>query len=223
MLIEQNSGFKRNDSTVNQLLKIVHQIYQDINDGKDTCLVFLDISKAFDKVWHEGLLFKIKRLGITGKLLDWLKDYITDRHQKVVLNVVSSNLRYLTSGVPQGSTLGPLLFLIYVNDITENMECTMNLFADDTSIQQKLTDLTSFSPIKRDLERLSKYGNSWLLKFNATKTEYMIVSKKRSRTNYPNLYLNGANITETEHHTHLGVTNYKQQSFMVNTYKRSNS
>ena len=74
MLIEQNSGFKRNDSTVNQLLKIVHQIYQDINDGKDTCLVFLDISKAFDKVWHEELLFKIKRLGITGKLLDWLKD-----------------------------------------------------------------------------------------------------------------------------------------------------
>ena len=82
----------------------------------------------------------------------------------------------------------------------------MNLFADDTSIQQKLTDLTSFSPIKRDLERLSKYGNNWLLKFNATKTEYMIVSKKRSRTNYPNLYLNGTNITVTEHHTHLGVT-----------------
>ena len=106
LLIEQNSGFKRNDSTVNQLLKIVHQIYQDINDGKDTCLVFLDISKAFDKVWHEGLLFKIKRLGITGKLLDWLKDYITDRHQKVVLNGVSSNLRYLTSGVPQGLPWG---------------------------------------------------------------------------------------------------------------------
>ena len=75
MLIEQNSSFKRNYSTVNQLLKIVHQIYQDINDGKDTCLVFLDISKAFDKVWNERLLFKIKCLGITGKLLDWLKDY----------------------------------------------------------------------------------------------------------------------------------------------------
>ena len=62
LLIEQNSGFKRKDSTVNQLLKIVHQIYQDINNGKDTCLVFLDVSKAFDKVWHEGLLFKLRQL-----------------------------------------------------------------------------------------------------------------------------------------------------------------
>ena len=80
LLMEQNSGFKRNDSTLNQLLEIVHQLYQNINDGKDTCLVFLDISKDFYKVWHEGLLFKIKRLGITGNLLDWLKYYITDRH-----------------------------------------------------------------------------------------------------------------------------------------------
>ena len=106
---------------------------------------------------HEGLLFKIKHLGITGKLLDWLKYYIPDRHQKFILNGVSSNLRYLTSGVPKGSTLGPLLFLIYVNDISENMECIMNLFAYHTSIQQNLTDLKSFSPVKRDLKRLSEY------------------------------------------------------------------
>ena len=86
MLIVHNSGFNRNDSTVNQLLKIVHQIYQDINDGKYTCLVFLDISKALDKVWHEGLLFKIKRLDITGKLLDWLKDYILNRIKNATLN-----------------------------------------------------------------------------------------------------------------------------------------
>ena len=72
LLIEQNSGFKRKDSTVNQLLKIVHQIYQDIKNGKDTCLVFLDVSKAFDKVWHKGLLFKLRQLGIVGTLYDWI-------------------------------------------------------------------------------------------------------------------------------------------------------
>ena len=70
LLIEQHSGFKRKDSTVNQLLTIVHQIYQDINSGKDTCLVFLDVSKSFDKVWHKGLLFKIRQLGIAGTLYD---------------------------------------------------------------------------------------------------------------------------------------------------------
>ena len=113
LLFEQNFGFKRKDSTVNQLLKIVHQIYQDINNGKDTCLVFLDVSKAFDKVWHEGLLFKLRQLGIVGTLYDWIEHYLTGRSQKVVINGISSSLRNLQTGVPQGSILRPLLFLIY--------------------------------------------------------------------------------------------------------------
>ena len=102
LLIEQNSGFKRKDATVNQLLKIVHQIYQDINSGKDTCLVFLDVSKAFDKVWHKDLLFKLRQLGIAGTLYDWLEHYLTARSQKVVINGISSSLKYLQTGVPQG-------------------------------------------------------------------------------------------------------------------------
>ena len=86
LLIEHNSGFKKNDSTINQLLKIIHQIYIDLNEDKDTCLDFLDVSKAFDKVWIDGLLFKIKQLGIVGPLFNWLKSYVSGRHQKVVLN-----------------------------------------------------------------------------------------------------------------------------------------
>ena len=109
LLTDKNSGFKKNDSTSNQLLKIVHQIYQD---GEDTCMVFLDVSKAFDKVWHKALIFKLQKMGIRGNLLKWLKDYISGRHQKVVLNGVESNVCYLEAGVPQGSILGPLLFLI---------------------------------------------------------------------------------------------------------------
>ena len=122
LLIEQNSGFKRKDSTVNQLLKIVHQIYLDINNGKDTCLVFLDVSKAFDKVWHKGLLFKLRQLGNFGTHYE---HYHTRSPQNVVINGISSSLRYRQTGVPQGSILGPLLFLIYINDIINDLQCNL--------------------------------------------------------------------------------------------------
>ena len=218
LLTEQNSGFKKNDSTINQLLKIVHQIYQDINDGKDTCMVFLDVSKAFDKVWHEGLLFKIRQMGITGSLFDWLKSYISARCQKVVLNGMESNLCFLESGVPQGSILGPLLFLIFINDIVDEMECNINLFADDTSVQQRITDITSFNKVNRDLQRLTGFGKQWLVIFNAIKTEYIIISRKRNRLNHPDLFLNGDVLTEVDQHIHLGVTisNTLSWSFHIN-------
>ena len=112
-------------------LKIVHQVYQDINNSKDICLVFLDVSKAFDKVWHKGLLFKLCQLGIVGTLYDWIEHFLTSRSQKVVINGISSFLRYLQT---QGSILGPLLFLIYINVIINDLQCSVYLFANDTSI-----------------------------------------------------------------------------------------
>ena len=206
LLTEKNSGFKKNDSTINQLLKIVHQIYQDINDGKDTCMVFLDVSKTFDKVWHKGLLFKIKQMGIICNLLDWLKSYISERYQKVVLNGMESSLCFLESGVSQGSILGPLLFLILINDIVDEMECHINLFADDTCVQQKIIDMTSFDKVNRDLQRLTGFGKQWLVSFNAIKTEYIIISSKRNRLNHPDLFWNNDVLSEVDQHTHLGVS-----------------
>ena len=200
LLTKQNSGFKKNDSTINQLLKIVHQIYKDINDGKDTCMEFLDVSKAFDKVWHEGLTFKIKQMGINGCLFEWLKSYISERYQKVVLNGMESHLCFLEAGVPQGSILGPLLFLIFINDIVDEMECLVNLFADDTSVQQRIIDITSCDKVNRDLQRLTGFGKQWLIFFNAIKTEYIIISRKRNRQNHPDLFLNGNVISEVDQH-----------------------
>jgi len=112
------SGFSPGDSTVNQLVYIVHLIYKALDSGHDVRMVFLDMSKAFDRVWHKGLLFKLHELGIRVPLLNWFNSYLSDRHQRVVLDGQCSKRLEIKAGVPQGSVLGPLLFLIYINGIT---------------------------------------------------------------------------------------------------------
>ena len=96
--------------------------------------VFRDISKAFDKVWHDGLIFKLKSYGIVGELLLLLKNYLHNREQRVVLNGQTSEWKRIYSGVPQGSVLDPLLFLIYISDLTDGLTSMCKIFADDTSL-----------------------------------------------------------------------------------------
>ena len=107
--------------------------------------------------------------------------------------------------------MGPPLFLIYINDITGNMECIINLFADDTSAQQRINNVASFEISSR----LTSYGVQWLVKLNANKTNYMIITRKRNRPNHPNLILNGETISESQNHTHLGVTINNKLSWSV--------
>ena len=134
-LISQNqSGFKPGDSCISQLLCITHDIYQSLDDGLETRVVFLDISRAFDKVWHEGLLFKLKLNSISGNLLDVITNFLYQRKQRVVLNGQHSSWTNVQAGVPQGSILGPLFFLIYINDLSDGLNSNPKLFADDTSL-----------------------------------------------------------------------------------------
>ncbi len=115
----------------------------------------MDFAKAFDKVWHKGLLYKIKKFGIKGNLHKWLKSYLSNRKQWVVLNGVSSYLKELRAGVPQGSVLGPLLFLIYINDIYDDLNSDSFLFADDTIIFKVVNNniLQAAKIINEDLDK----------------------------------------------------------------------
>ena len=124
LVTPNQSGFRPNDSCINQLLSIVHSIYSDFdhNPSLEVRGNFLDISKAFDKVWHDGLLYKLESFGISGNLLKLFHSYLNNRQQRVVFNSQYSKWAPILAGVPQGSILGPLLFLIYINDLPENLK-----------------------------------------------------------------------------------------------------
>ena len=133
------------DSCMSELLSIVHEIHSsfDCNPWVDTWALFLDISKAFDKVWHHGLLFKLKSYGVEGSLFCLLENYLENRKQRVILHGQCSSWKNIVSGVSQGFVLGPLLFLIYINDLPNGNVSICKIFADDTSISSKVFDKNS--------------------------------------------------------------------------------
>ena len=131
------------------------------------CDVSKDISKAFDKVWHQGLLYKLKQNGISGNLLEILTGFLKDRKQRVVLNGQNSLWANIEAGVPQGSILGPLLFLIYINDLPDNQSTNVKLFADDTSLFSVVHDITTSScDLNYDLIRVREWAFQWKMRFN---------------------------------------------------------
>ena len=141
---------------------ITHEIYKSFDEGLEVRGVFLDISKAFDKVWHEGLIFKLKQNGISGNLLQILSDFLSNRKQRVVLNGQNSSWANVHVGVPQGSILGPLLFLIYINDLADNLSSNVKLFADDTPLFSLVHDVNaSARELNDDLKKIKKWAFQW--------------------------------------------------------------
>ena len=142
-------------------------------------MVFLDLSKAFDKVWHKGLLYKLKALRIRDPLLSWFKSYLSGRKQRVVINGQSSVWNEILAGVPKGSVLGPLLFLVYINDIPENLQTDCFLYADDTSLLEIVENpIYSAAALNNDLEQIHGWTRTRQKTLNRDKTKALIFSTK---------------------------------------------
>ena len=165
-------------------------------------MIFCDLSKAFDRVWHKGLIFKLQKYGVCGNLLHWFENYLCDRKQKVMYKDMLSPCRSINAGVPQGSVLGPLLFLIYVNDVAENMISLCRLFADDNSLQYMSYNVANIEYIlNHDLSVLDRWSSKWLLNFNPSKTKavffYIKIKLYSSKTSISTLSIRIHNITQT--------------------------
>ena len=150
-------------------MPIVHEINLpfDFDPTIDISGVFLDISKGFGKVCHEGILYKLKIYGVNGKVLTLLTNYLHERYQGVLLNGKTSSWDLGKSGVPQESVLGLLLFLIYINDLPNNLKSNCKIFADDTSLFNKVFDKhVSHATLNKDLELINNWAFQWKMQFN---------------------------------------------------------
>ena len=221
LLNPNQSGFCPSDSFVNQLTAITHEIFEvfDCNPSLEVGSAFLNISKAFDKVWQEGLLGKLKSMGVSGELYNLLENYLSDRFQRVLLNRQTSSWRPVLAGVPQGSILGPLLFLIYINDLPNKLKSNAKLFADDTSLFTIVKDKSeSANILNYDLSEISKWAYNWKMLFNPDPrkpAQEVVFSKKKKEQSHPGISLNNIQVDRTSSHKHLGLIldeklNFKQ-------------
>lgn len=197
-------GFRKCLSCDTQLFEFTTDLHLNMDSGLQTDCVFLDFSKAFDRVAHCRLIAKLSALRLDSLTLSWLRNFITFRQQFTVVNNFSSTLSDVTSGVPQGSVLGPLLFLIYINDLGTNLTSCVRIFADDCIIYRKINTSDDHLALQNDLNLISSWCDTWLMSLNLNKCNVMIFSRKRINSDFP-YSINSNLLTRTSSYKYLGI------------------
>ena len=200
------------------LLSIFHTIFTafDCNPPLDVRSVYLDVSKACHRVWHEDLIYKLHLCGVSGNLLSLIKDFLANRKQRTVLNGKVSAWGSVTAGVPQGSILGPLFFLAYINDLTDNRKCNVKLFADDTSLFTVHNPDQAASDMNHDLDIIKSWAHNWRMLFNPDPTRQAVevtFSRKKISANHPPVLFNDIPVIKMNEHKHLGIILDSKLSF----------
>ena len=211
VLNQCQSGFRSKYSTNTALLDVTDYILQNANEGKVTASIFLDLKKAFDTVNHDLLIKKLNSYGIRGRELDWFKSYLSGRMQAVNINSTLSHFKNIEIGVPQGSILGPLLFIIFVNSLPDSIHngCKCVMYADDTTLLLNSSDPNTLqNDLNSNLGRIADWFQANKLTLNIKKTKLMLFGSKQSLHKFKDVSLiyNGVSIERVEKFKYLGVT-----------------
>jgi hypothetical protein len=201
ILTDRNHGFRSGFSCETQLLTTMDDILKSNNKGAQTDVIILDFSKAFDTVPHAKLLQKLQHYGIRGPVLSWIQTFLTKRTMRVVLEGETSEEADVESGVPQGTVLGPLLFLCHINDLPSSVSSSVRLFADDCLLYKEIHSFQDHLSLQEDLSKLEVWAQKWGMRFNAKKC-YILPTKQTSTFFYK---LNGEALAHVEQNPYLGV------------------
>ena len=202
LILNSQHGFRRGRSCLTNLIEFFQKVINIHDDGDPVDIVYLDFKKAFDKVPHERLMAKLKAHGIGGEVANWVKDWLSNRTQRVTVDGAASKWRGVCSGVPQGSVLGPVLFILYINDLDLEIKSIISKFADDTKLAGKVTTIEDREQIKRDLIKLMEWADKWQMSFNVDKCKVMHIGSRNPEKEYT--LLNGL-LKQANEEKDLGV------------------
>ena len=196
-------GFLKAKSCLTNLLCFLEEITKWVDDGSPVDVIYLDFQKAFDKVPHQRLISKLKSHGMGNSLINWIEQWLTDRRQRVVVDGEVSSWKSVLSGVPQGSVLGPILFLVYINDLEEGVTGKILKFADDTKLFRKVKEIGDKQNLQDDIDKLVKWSDKWQMLFNFGKCKCLHTGSKNTGMNYE---MGGTILSKTVKEKDLGVT-----------------
>ncbi len=220
LLKDTQHGFRSGRSCLTNLLEFFDMVTRKLDEEVDIDLIYLDFAKAFDKVPYQRLLKKLEAHGVRGSILKWIESWLHCRRQKVCVDGEFSNWSEVTSGVPQGSVLGPILFLIYINDIDIGLISKIGKFADDSKLLNSVSNRSGVEELRRDLKHLESWADKWQMQFNVDKCSVIHLGKNNPESKYSlcNKELNSS-IRERD----LGVTVDKTLKFSEQCSKVANS
>ena len=224
ILNSQQHGFRKRRSCESQLIELSDQVTKNLEEGLETDIVILDFAKAFDKVNHSLLVHKLEHYGVGGQVNQWINGFLSDRKQAVVVEGCKSDFTAVKSGVPQGSVLGPCLFLVYINDLPTYVDSNSRLFADDAAVDRAIKIATDQETLQNNLKSLESWEEQWDAEFHTVKCHLLTVSRRREKEK--RVYkLHGQELEQVKESKYLGLIHQEDGSWsrqIEETVKKAN-